>query len=71
METKERIVKNNRASHQTARKGWKPKQTSDKQLALDIVASIKAHAEVGATRTAADYTQRHGIVAMVAAMMGE
>lgn len=62
-------MKNNRSSHQTARKGWKPKQTSDRQLALDIVESIKAHAADGTTRTAIDYTQRSEIVAMVEAMM--
>lgn len=59
-------MKNNRASHQTARKGWKPKQTSDKQLALDIVASIKAHTEYdGVIKRAEDYTQREEVIALV------
>jgi hypothetical protein len=58
-------VKNNRASHQTARQGWKPRKTSDTRLVKDIVASIKAHAETGIVRTAADYSSRVEIIEAV------
>jgi hypothetical protein len=58
-------VKNDRASHQTARRGWQPKRTSDARLAADIAESIKAHAEAGVVRTAADYSSRVEIIEAV------
>jgi hypothetical protein len=58
-------VKNNRTSHQTARQGWKPRKTSDARLVKNIVASIRAHAEAGVNRTAADYSSRVEIIEAV------
>jgi hypothetical protein len=62
-------MKNNRASHQTARKGWKPRKTSDARLAKDIAKSIKAHNDAGVIRSASDYTQRSEIIHMVESIL--
>lgn len=63
-------MKNNRSSHQTARKGWKPRQTSDAQLAQDIAESIRAHAQMGQVREIQSYTNREGVIRLVQAILG-
>jgi hypothetical protein len=51
--------------------GWKKakrsgsRKVSDAKLARDIVASIKAHAEAGTVKVAADYTSRVELIGMI------
>jgi hypothetical protein len=47
-----------------------PRKVSDRKLAKDIAASIKAHAEAGVIRTAADYSSRLEIVEAVETILG-
>ncbi len=50
---------NDRRSHQRARPGWRPRRTSQRQLAQDIAESILEHRELGDTR----YIQPHEFTA--------
>jgi hypothetical protein len=55
--------------------GWKKakrtgsRKVSDAKLARDIAASIRAHAEAGVSRSAADYTSRIELIGMVEALL--
>jgi hypothetical protein len=56
--------------------GWKKakrtssRKPSDAKLAKDIVASIRAHADAGVIRTAADYSSRLEVIEAVEAILG-
>jgi hypothetical protein len=41
---------NDRRSHQCARPGWRPRKSTPRQLARDIVASIRRHRAAGDPR---------------------
>ena len=49
----------------------RPRQTSDARLAKDIVASIRAHEEVGVTRSVMDYTGRVELIEMVEELLSK
>jgi hypothetical protein len=48
-----------------AARGYLGRKPSDKQLARDIVASIREHAKFGVTRQVAEYTQREELTRLV------
>jgi len=56
-----------RRNAQTSRKGWRPRQTSDKKLAVDIAASLRENPG----REVSVYTSNPAVVAMVQELMGK
>jgi hypothetical protein len=58
------------AGWQKSGKTRRPRQTSDARLAKDIVSSIKAHQEVGVSRSAQDYSSRIEIIEAVEELLG-
>lgn len=60
-----------RVSFQTARAGWRPRQTSTKRLVEDIVASIRLHHEVGIIREPRHYTSDAAIIQRVEKLLAE
>ncbi|ETW93841.1 MAG: hypothetical protein ETSY1_37470 [Candidatus Entotheonella factor] len=62
---------NDRRSHQTARAGWRPRQTSPRQLAADIANSIRQHRAAGDACWVQphEFTPNPDIQAMVQALL--
>ncbi len=54
-----------RTNAQTARPGWRPRQRTKRQLARDIVASLREHRAAGRVRCISDYTTCPLTIALV------